>query len=138
MGHLDKATRPREIQKKQQRRLIEREKQRQAGRGELGSRPGCGEVGCRDTGEGGVEWSSRCWGVSHQREAILLSFPLGRLPPKEGRIFFILRARERDRQKRGVRESVDYDSGPRTTWQWRREGEITHQSLWNLIQLSQD
>lgn len=104
MGHLDKATRPREIQKKQQRRLIEREKQRQAGRGELGSRPGCGEVGCRDCGEGGVEWSSRCWGVSHQREAILLSFPLGRLPPKEGRIFFILRARERQTEKGSERK----------------------------------
>lgn len=32
-----------------------------------------------------MEWSSRCSGVSHRREAILLSFPVGRPPPKEGR-----------------------------------------------------
>lgn len=64
----------------------------------------------------------------------------GRRWRKEGRILFTSRERERDRQTRGegVRESVDDDSGPRTTWWWRREGGITHQSMWNLIRLSQD
>lgn len=66
-----------------------------------------------------------------------VEFPSG-TAAAEGRKDLLHFEGERDRQKRGVRESVDYDSGPRTTWQWRREGEITHQSMWNLIQLSQD
>lgn len=79
-----------------------------------------------ESSEGGYSVEFPLWDSCHWR--------------KEGRIFFTLRQRERqtDRQARGVRESLDDDSGPRTTWRWRREGEITHQSMWNLIQLSQD
>lgn len=68
--------------------------------------------------------------VSHRREAA--PFPLGSTLPKEGRVFMLVQ-RERDSQTRGGRESVHDDSGPRSTWRWRRTGEITHRSVWNLI-----
>lgn len=72
---------------------------RQAGRGGLGSRPGCGVVGCRGWRAGGVEWSSRCWWMSHRREAILLSFPCG-TAAAEGRknLLHIEGKTERERQ----------------------------------------
>lgn len=57
-----------------------------------------------------VAWSEAlCWRVSHRREAAL--FPLGSTLLNEGRVFFMLRQRE-TAQTRGVRESVDDDSGP--------------------------
>lgn len=48
-----------------------------------------------------VVWSSRCWWMSHRREAILLSFPVGRLLLNEGRILFISRAKRETDTGRG-------------------------------------
>lgn len=111
----------------------ETERQRQAGGAELGSGAGCGEVGCPGCREGSVERSTLLEGESSEG-GCSLSFGIALL--KKGRVFFERRQRERDSQTRGVRESVDSDSGPRSTWWWRRNGDITHGSMWNLIQAS--
>lgn len=82
-----------------------------------------------------VAWSEAlCWRVSHRREAV--RFPLGSHYWKKEESSSCS-GKERDSQTRGVRESVDNDSGPQSAWRWRGNGEITHRSMWNLIQASQ-
>lgn len=82
-----------------------------------------------------VAWSrAPWWRVSHWREAVSASFGIDVTQKKEESS--LCSGEERESQTRGIRESLDDDSGPRSTWRWRRNGGITHRSMWNRTQAS--